>query len=190
MEDYAGYYLILPDGEGDRSDTKIAVLLTEEQIEEYLASGYILVGEEDFRKLIDCTHGIATDGTIYELPEKETTVDEAIASKLIELKAERDDREEADVEFDGYVFDFDDKSRERIEIAIVALDAAGDDATLSWTTADNEEVTVNAEYLRNILVTAAARSNTLHVQYRNLKAYLATLTDVDAIAEISFDTEV
>ena len=57
---------------GLREDTKLAVEYSEKEIKNYLASGYYLVNDEDFNKLIgntDKEYLIADDGTIYVKPD-------------------------------------------------------------------------------------------------------------------------
>lgn len=63
-------YLILPEN-GNRKDTKLAVEYSEEQITEYLKHGYVIVGNDDFNKLIGNADGeylIADDGSVYPKP--------------------------------------------------------------------------------------------------------------------------
>ena len=63
-------YLILPEA-GQRKDTKLAVEYDETQITGYLSQGYVLVGNDDFNKLIGNAGGeylIADDGSVYPKP--------------------------------------------------------------------------------------------------------------------------
>lgn len=63
-------YLVLPEN-GNRKDTKLAVEYSEEQIAEYVANGYVIVGNDDFNKLIgngDGEYLIADDGSVYPKP--------------------------------------------------------------------------------------------------------------------------
>lgn len=63
-------YLILPEN-GNRKDTKLAVEHSEEQITELLKQGYVIVGNDDFNKLIgngDGDYLIADDGSVYPKP--------------------------------------------------------------------------------------------------------------------------
>ena len=63
-------YLILPEA-GQRKDTKLAVEYDETQITDYLSQGYVLVGNDDFNKLIgngDGEYLIADDGSVYPKP--------------------------------------------------------------------------------------------------------------------------
>lgn len=70
-------------------------------------------------------------------------------------------------------FDYDDKARDRINAAIIALDVqsnlAKTIASIDWTTADNKNVKVTADDLRMVIASVAQRSNALHVAYRVAK---------------------
>lgn len=110
---------------------------------------------------------LVTQKQTYIIPEP--TLDELKEAKKATLKAERDQKEVQPIEYNGNSFDYDDKARDRINAAIIALDMAGAEATLQWTTADNTNATVTAQDLRNIIAAVAMRSNTLHEQYRVAK---------------------
>ena len=111
--------------------------------------------------------GPLPEGATLTPPEQ--TLDEVKVIKKSALKAERDQKEVLPIEYNGNSFDYDDKARDRINAAIIALDMAGTEATLQWTTADNTNATVTAQDLRNIIAAVAMRSNTLHEQYRLAK---------------------
>ena len=111
--------------------------------------------------------GALPEGATLTPPEQ--TLDEVKVIKKSALKAERDQKEVLPIEYNGNSFDYDDKARDRINAAIIALDMAGAEATLQWTTADNTNTTVTAQNLRNIIAAVAMRSNTLHEQYRVAK---------------------
>ena len=111
--------------------------------------------------------GALPEGATTTPPEQ--TIDEVKIIKKSALKAERDQKEVLPIEYNGNSFDYDDKARDRINAAIIALDMAGAEATLQWTTADNTNATVTAQDLRNIIAAVAMRSNTLHEQYRVAK---------------------
>lgn len=186
-------YLILPDGNGGRKDTKLAVEYSEEQITEYLKQGYVIVNHDDFNKLIgngDGDYLIADDGVVY--PKPAPTDAELLAAakpaKIAELKAERDSKEVEPITYNGNSYDYDDKARERINAAIIALDVqtaqAKATASIDWTTADNQDVKVTADDLRCVIATVAQRSNALHVAYREAKAKVeqaTTVAEVDVI---------
>lgn len=104
--------------------------------------------------------------------------------KIAELKYQRDEAEVEPIAYQGYSFDYDAKARDRISAAIVALEVAGASATLTWTTADNQDVCVTAADLRAIVAAVAVRSNALHIKYRSLKAQVQACSsagDVEAI---------
>lgn len=105
---------------------------------------------------------------VFTAPAK--TLEQLKADKINEFKFKRDSLEVEPISYQGYRFDYNDKARDRINAAIIALDLAGDGASLSWTTANNTEATVTANDLRAIIAAVAVRSNELHVRYRNAKA--------------------
>ena len=184
-------YLILPDN-GQRKDTKLAVEYDEEQIANYLSQGYVIVNHDDFNKLIgngDGEYLIADDGSVYAKPAP--TDAELLASaksaKIAELKAERDTREVEPITYNGNRYDYDDKARERINAAIIALDVQGADASIDWTTADNADVKVTANDLRMVIAMIAQRSNALHVAYRAAKDKVEAATTVTEIEAITLD---
>ena len=126
--------------------------------------------------------GPLPEGATLTPPEQ--TIDEVKVIKKSVLKAERDQKEVLPIEYNGNSFDYDDKARDRINAAIIALDMAGAEATLQWTTADNTNATVTAQDLRNIIAAVAMRSNTLHEQYRTAKEAVnaaETKEEVEAI---------
>lgn len=181
-------YLILPEA-GQRKDTKLAVEHSEEQIADYLKQGYVIVNQADFNKLIgngDGEYLIADDGRVY--PKPAPTDEELLAAakpaKIAELKAERDAREVKPITYNSNSYDYDDKARERINAAIIALDVQGADASIDWTTADNADVKVTANDLRMVIASVAQRSNALHVAYRAAKDKVeaaTTVAEVDAV---------
>lgn len=89
--------------------------------------------------------------------------------KITELKYQRDKAEVEPIIYQGYSFDYDDKARDRISAAIVALEILGASVTLTWTTADNKDVKVTASDLRGIIAQVALRSDKLHTAYRKAK---------------------
>lgn len=185
-------YLILPEN-GNRKDTKLAVEHSEEEIADLLKQGYVIVNQDDFNKLIgngDGEYLIADDGSVYAKPaptDAELLAD-AKPAKIAELKAERDAREVEPITYNGNSYDYDDRARERINAAIIALDVqtaqAKATASIDWTTADNADVKVTADDLRCVIAAVAKRSNTLHVAYRAAKDKVeqaTTVADVDAV---------
>lgn len=91
------------------------------------------------------------------------------ARKIETLKMQRDKEEVEPIIYQGYSFDYDDKARDRINAAIIALEVAGASASLTWTTADNQDVKVTASDLRGVIAQVALRSDKLHTAYRKAK---------------------
>lgn len=101
--------------------------------------------------------------------------------KITELKAERDEAEVTPIEYNGNLYDYDEKARDRINVAIVAL---GDTGSLSWTTADNKEVQVTAVDLRSVLIEVAKRSITLHTTYRTAREKVLNATTKEEVEQV------
>lgn len=104
--------------------------------------------------------------------------------KIAELKYQRDTAEVEPIAYQGYYFDYDDKARERINAAIIALEVAGTSAALTWTTYDNQDVKVTASDLRGIIAQVALRSDKLHTAYRKAKEKVgaaSTKEEVEAV---------
>ena len=139
-----------------------------QEVEDHRGTEYWLPGEgygtpaHEMKEL-----GPLPEGATTTAPEK--TLDELKADKLAALKAERDAKEVEPIEYNGNSFDYDEKARDRINAAIIALEVAGESASLEWTAADNTDVTVTAADLKGIISAVAVRSNALHVAYRAAK---------------------
>lgn len=137
--------------------------------------------EQTYSNLYDLSEAMGKEGVFIPL----SLSDEALADlgvtvvhdeeplevlrqrKIAELKYQRDKAEVKPIEYNGNLYDYDEKARDRINVAIVAL---GDTGSLTWTTADNKDVSVTAADLRGVLIAVAVRSNELHIRYRNAKA--------------------
>ena len=115
---------------------------------------------------------------------KQPTLYDVKTEKITELKAARDRKEVENIYIDGYgMFDYDDKSRERLSIARQALQDAGG-GEIEWTTAENQRVTVDVSVFAKINSIAAERSNLLHIKYNELKEEVnacETMEEVEAI---------
>lgn len=115
---------------------------------------------------------------------EEEPIENVKQRKILMLKRQRDTAEVEPIEYGGHSFDYDDKARDRINAAIIALELQGEGATLEWTTADNEDAVVTAQDLRMIIASVAARSNKLHTAYRAAKAQVeaaSTAEEVEAV---------
>ena len=132
-------------------------------------------------------HALIDDkGEYYEVVEiPAPTLAEVKADKLAELKDIRDAKEVADIQVNGYLYDYDEKARERINAAIIALDLTG--GTITWTLADNTDKEVSANDLRYVIAMVAQRSNVLHTQYRTLKERVESATTKEQVEAIVWD---
>lgn len=104
--------------------------------------------------------------------------------KITELKYQRDKAEVTPIEYNGNLYDYDEKARDRINAAIIALSLQCEGASIDWTTADNQDVKVTANDLRMVIAAVAVRSNKLHTAYREAKAQVgrcATAAELEAI---------
>ena len=130
-----------------------------------------------------------SDESLGELGVTVTHEEEPIENikqrKILMLKRQRDTAEVEPIEYGGHSFDYDDKARDRINAAIIALSLQGEGANIDWTTADNQDVKVTANDLRMVIAAVAVRSNKLHIAYRAAKENVeaaTTATEVEAVA--------
>ena len=140
--------------------------------------------EENYSNIYDLAEALAKEGVFIPLSlaeadleqlgvkvaETEEPIENIRERKIIELKRLRDTAEVEPIAYNGHLYDYDSKARDRISAAIIALDVQGEGAKISWTTADNEDVCVTAADLRAIVAAVAVRSNLLHIAYRKAKA--------------------
>ena len=124
-------------------------------------------------------------GAVFTAPAK--TLEQLKADKIAEFKAERDAAEIQPIEYNGNLYDYDDKARDRINAAIIALDVQGAGASIDWTTADNQDVKVTANDLRAIVVAVAVRSNALHIAYRKAKEKVEAATTAADVEAVTFE---
>lgn len=110
------------------------------------------------------------------------TLAEVQGEKIAELKTARDKAEVEPINN----FDVDETSLMRINIAISALDEAGEGATLEWTLADNSVQTVTANDLRAVLVALAVHSNAVHEKYRELKEQVEAAKTAEEVEGIQW----
>lgn len=122
-------------------------------------------------------------GAVFTAPQK--TLEQLKADKILEFKFKRDSLEVEPISYQGYRFDYNDKARDRISAAIIALDVSK--GQIAWTTADNTEVMVNADDLRSVIAAVAMRSNELHVKYRELKELIEGCTTKEELENISWE---
>lgn len=113
------------------------------------------------------------------------SLEELKQAKINEFKSIRDNEEVEPIEYNGNLFDFDDKARDRINSAIIALDLTGQ--SIEWTTATNTNVPVTADDLRMVIAMVAQRSNALHVAYRAAKDKIAAASTVADVVAVTLD---
>lgn len=131
---------------------------------------------------------ITDKGEYYEVVENMPympTLDELKSNKISEFKNKRDTLEVEPIEYNGNLFDYDEKARDRINSALVALDLSKQ--SIEWTTADNTNVTINADDLRGVIAKVAERSNQLHIKYRELKEQIESCKTKEDLEAIQFD---
>lgn len=128
---------------------------------------------------------IEDKGDYYEVvPIPAPALEELKAKKITEFKSIRDAEEVKPIEYNGNLFDYDDKSRDRINSAIIALSITGQ--SIEWTTANNTNVLVTANDLRGVIANVAVRSNQLHIKYRELKEQIEACEDIESLDEIQW----
>lgn len=127
---------------------------------------------------------IVDKGEYYECVEiPSLPLDEVKSQKIQELKSARDTEELSPIEYNGFLWDFDDKAQMRINGAIIVLG----NNSITWTSADNQEVNgVTVEHLKAIVAQASIRSNAVHVKYRQLKALVEEAETVEAVNAIEW----
>ena len=130
---------------------------------------------------------IYVDGHFIDPPPYVPPLEDVKAAKIAELKGIRDEKELEPVQYIDHLYDFDVKSFDRINAAIIALDQTH--GTIGWTTADNSVVEVNADSLRGVIASAALRSNTLHIIYRELKEAVNAATTAEEVESINWPEE-
>ena len=144
---------------------------------------YYTYKEQTYYNLYELSEALGKDGVFIplsisddnlqelgvEVIHAEEPIETLRERKIMELKRQRDAAEVAPIAYNGHSYDYDDKARDRINAAIIALSLQGEGASIDWTTADNQDVKVTANDLRMVIAAVAVRSNTLHTAYRAAK---------------------
>ena len=155
--------------------------------------------EQTYSNLYELSEALGKDGVFIPLSigdealtelgvtvtHEEEPIENVKQRKILMLKRQRDTAEVEPIEYNGHSFDYDDKARDRINAAIIALSLQGEGATIEWTTADNADTPVTANDLKMIIAAVAVRSNKLHTAYRAAKENVeaaTTATEVEAVA--------
>lgn len=118
---------------------------------------------------------------------EEEPIENVKQRKILMLKRQRDTAEVEPIAYNGHLYDYDSKARDRIAAAIIALDVQGAGAKISWTTADNEDAVVTAQDLRAIVAAVAVRSNLLHIAYRKAKAQVEAAGTAEEVRAICME---
>jgi hypothetical protein len=116
------------------------------------------------------------------------TLDELKANKRAEINQQRAELETAGFSYLGHVFDSDQRSADRIQVATgsaLAALMAGQPYELAWTAADNTDVPLDAAGVVGLNTAFAVYGLTLHETAKALKAQVDAATtagEVEAIA--------
>ena len=121
-----------------------------------------------------------------EVVHEEESIESIKEHKILTLKIQRDNAEVEPIEYKGYLYDYDEKARDRINAAIIALELQGEGATIEWTTADNADTPVTANDLKMIIAAVAVRSNKLHTAYRVSKEKVEAATTAADVETVIF----
>ncbi len=118
---------------------------------------------------------------------KEEPLENVKQRKIIDFKYRRDTAEVEPITYNGNSYDYDDKARDRINAAIIALSLQGEGASIDWTTANNADVKVTANDLRKIIANVAIRSNKLHTVYRLAKEKVELAKTKEEVDKITLE---
>ena len=128
------------------------------------------------------------------IEKQEKSLEQLKRDKIYSLKNRRDSLEVTPIVYNENTYDYDDKARERINAAIIALDVQSKNsetiATIDWTTADNKDVKVTADDLRMVIASVAQRSNALHVAYGVAREKVEQASTQGEIEAITLEVEV
>ena len=118
---------------------------------------------------------------------EEEPIENVKQRKILILKRQRDEAEVTPIEYNGNLYDYDDKARDRINAAIIALDDMGAGSRINWTSYNNYDVLVTAKDLRKIIANVAIRSNKLHTAYRLAKEKIEQATTKEEVDKITLE---
>jgi hypothetical protein len=157
--------------------------------------------EQTYSNLYELSEALGKDGVFIPLSigdealtelgvtvtYEEEPIENIRTHKILELKRQRDSKEVEPIEYKGYSFDYDEKARDRINAAIIALSLQGEGASIDWTTADNQDVKVTANDLRMVIAAVAVRSNALHTAYRAAKEKVEAATTAAEVEAVTME---
>lgn len=162
---------------------------------------YYTYKEQTYSNLYELSEALGKDGVFIPLSigdealaelgvtvvYEEEPIENVKQRKIMELKRQRNTAEVAPIAYNGHSFDYDDKARDRINAAIIALSLQGEGASIDWTTADNQDAVVTAQDLRAIVAAVAVRSNLLHIAYRKAKAQVEAAGTAEEVRAICME---
>lgn len=129
---------------------------------------------------------IEDKGDFYEVVAiPAPSLDEIKQAKVDSLKSTRDTLEVEPITYNGNIYDYDDKARERMRIAQQALSDNNIPNQL-WTTYDNTQVELTVQDFKNINTLAAKRSGELHIHYNTLKQEVLACTTNEDVEKIEW----
>lgn len=104
---------------------------------------------------------------------------------LAQVNAERDRREAGGFPYLGKLFDSDERSVLRINTMVQAASIAGDDFSITWTCADNTQITLDRAQILAMPVALGMHADALHRHANELKAAIREAvnpSDIDIAA--------
>lgn len=156
----------------------------EDTIPQFIKEGFI----ETDREIVRLTNGtLQFADQVNQTEEDLAKLNQAKQIKLNELKQARDVEENSIIEYNGNRYNFDIKSRERIQITRDYLILQESSASINWTTADNTEVELTSDDFIAIFILAAARSNAVHIKYKQLKDEVNDCDTIEAVEVIKWN---
>ena len=157
--------------------------------------------EQTYSNLYELSEALGKDGVFIPLSigdealaelgvtvmREEEPIENVKQRKIMELKRQRDAAEVEPIEYKGDLYDYDEKARDRINAAIIALELQGEGAAIEWATADNADTPVTANDLKMIIAAVAVRSNKLHTAYRIAKENVETATTAAEVEAVTME---
>nr|DAO78498.1 MAG TPA: protein of unknown function (DUF4376) [Bacteriophage sp.] len=154
--------------------------------------------EQNYSNLCELSEVLGKDGIFIPLSisdealaelgvtvmREEEPIENVKQRKILTLKRQRDTAEVEPIAYNGHLYDYDSKARDRISAAIIALELQGEGATIEWTTADNADTPVTANDLKMIIAAVAVRSNKLHTAYRVAKEKVEAATTKEEVENV------
>ena len=113
-------------------------------------------------------------------------LDEIKKNKIAMLKRQRDKLEVSPIDWNGNIFDYDDKARDRLSIARQSIEDGLIDSIV-WTTANNTNTEITLDDFKGINASASIRSNALHIAYRQAKQAVIESETVEQVQAIELE---